>query len=162
MIIPNIWKKIKPCSKPPSSHIPNPSYSSGWWLTYPSEKSWSSSVGKDDISYEMEHKSHAWNHQPIHIKWSNIFQIHGSFIVTSYIIILNPSYYQDSQIFPSSLESWDTSAPWHRHGATVKRHGSWRRWHPTSACWSRQSLPRGSLGRAVDALPVESSQKKDM
>ena len=37
----------------------------GWWLTYPFEKyelvSWD-----DDIPiYEMENKSHLWNHQPV-------------------------------------------------------------------------------------------------
>jgi len=39
---------------------------SGWWLTYPSEKSWSSSVGDDDIPNIWENKIHVPNHQPVY------------------------------------------------------------------------------------------------
>ena len=38
---------------------------SGWWLTYPSEKSWSSSMASGwHPIYEMENKIHVPNHQP--------------------------------------------------------------------------------------------------
>jgi hypothetical protein len=35
--------------------------STGWWLSHPSEKWWSSSMG---FGYEMENKIHLWNHKP--------------------------------------------------------------------------------------------------
>ena len=42
----------------------------GWWLTYPSEKWWSSSVGIMNFPiYEMENKSHVPNHQPVDIRF---------------------------------------------------------------------------------------------
>ena len=38
---------------------------SGWWLTYPSEKPWSSSIGMMTFPINMEsHKIHVPNHQP--------------------------------------------------------------------------------------------------
>ena len=45
----------------------------GWWYTYPSEKSWSSSVGKDYPIYEMEsHKIHVPNHQPVKLVFQDV------------------------------------------------------------------------------------------
>ena len=37
---------------------------SGWWLTYPSEKWWSSSLGRMNFPTEWKHK-HVPNHQPV-------------------------------------------------------------------------------------------------
>ena len=39
-------------------------YLSGWWLTYPSEKWWSSSVGCMKFPTEWKNKIHVPNHQP--------------------------------------------------------------------------------------------------
>ena len=37
---------------------------SGWWYTYPSEKSWSSSLGMMTFPTEWKNEIHVPNHQP--------------------------------------------------------------------------------------------------
>ena len=37
---------------------------SGWWLTYPSEKSWTSSIGIMPFATEWKVIKHVPNHQP--------------------------------------------------------------------------------------------------
>ena len=47
-------------------------YCSGWWLTRPSEKWWTSSVGMIMYSQYMEsHEIHVPNHQPVMLQFSS-------------------------------------------------------------------------------------------
>jgi len=54
----------------------SPIKQSGWWYTYPSEKSWSSSLGMMTFPTEWKNEIHVPNHQSDNIVKTSILKCH--------------------------------------------------------------------------------------